>query len=185
MTEQILKYIVSAGLFLWSIQKIVCPAAPGFEALAMVCDARKWAVASVVLRAISRALGVVSLVDFGAILRGLGFLASSAKTPPATKITLTSIAMIGLLTGCASLGFLRSPSLWDKAQEACKLAYGSAPEAQAEATRRGLSFDDFAQLVCQISEVVEPWVVVRPATAAPDWAATESMTRAKAKGLVK
>lgn len=101
------------------------------------------------------------------------------------KSLIVAIALL-VLPGCS---FLRSPTFWDGVERACEVALAARPEVKAEAERRKLVLGEFVGALCQISDIIEPFVVDTNTGAkklspnqSPADAAVEA---AKAKGLVR
>lgn len=103
----------------------------------------------------------------------------SADEKLAKRITLGSLLVAFLvLPGCS---ILKSPTFWDAAEKACVLAMTTRPEVIAEAQARKLTGNEWATVICKISDVIEPYVVETDAKKAAD----KSVERATAKGLAR
>ena len=95
------------------------------------------------------------------------------------RITLGSLFVAFLvLPGC---GVLKSPTFWDAAEKACVLAMTARPEVVAEAQARKLTGNEWATVICKISDVIEPFVVETDPKAAADHA----VLLARPRGLVR
>jgi hypothetical protein len=83
-----------------------------------------------------------------------------------------------LLTGCS---ILKSPTFWDAAEKACVIALTATPEVQSEAKTRSLTGNEWASVLCKLSDVIEPYVVeTETAKATP-----KALGITKARGLTK
>jgi len=85
---------------------------------------------------------------------------------------------IPLLSGCS---ILRSPTFWDGAKEACQIALTARPEVQSEAKRRNLTGNEWASVLCNLSDVIEQYVVEPDVHKATD----RALFFLRPKGLVK
>lgn len=132
---------------------------------------------------IAKALGAISITDIGAALRAIKEWADKRKAAKAKAraevITKTMASLLVLLLiGC---DFIKSPATWDAAEKACVLALTVRPEVVAEAKARQLTGQEWASAICQISDIVESFLLEADAKAAGD----RAVLIGRPRGLVR
>lgn len=97
------------------------------------------------------------------------------------QIKLASLVALGwLLSGCAWWTTHKSEVI-DTAQAACELALTAKPDVIDEAKRRSLTGAQWAEALCELPDILEPFLLEQNrAVAAPQACAV-----ARAKGLVR
>jgi hypothetical protein len=125
----------------------------------------------------SKVIGTVSVADIGRVLRFVKRLVDERKAAKVAKVTSIMLAFL-VLPGCS---ILKSPDFWDAAEKACVLAMTARPEVVAEAQARKLTGQEWATVICKISDVIEPFVVDPD----PKSAADRAVLLARPRGLVR
>ena len=119
--------------------------------------------------------GLPTAIDLGGILR---WVARSKSAKQAARVTAASMAIL-TLPGCA-FWKANGQDILDAAETICVVALTATPEVQAEASARKLTGNQWAELLCQLPDIVEPFIVDAAEVAKP-----KAIDAAKAKGLVK
>lgn len=133
---------------------------------------------------LSKIVGTVSVNDIGRVLRWLVPLVKRIyaewrlRRLASGAAKSTTALLVLLASGCS---ILKSPTFWDTAQEACKVALSASPEVQAEAKSRKLTGNEWAAVLCNISDIIEPFVVETDTKAATN----RALLLARPKGLVR
>jgi len=148
--------------------------------------------------AIAKLLRVLGFANAAGIVEALvldlGKLIEHAKPmAQGKKAVVDTVAKTGAMLGVIAftLSFqacsvLRSPGFWDGIEQTCKLALTSKQEVIDEAGRRKLVLGEFAGELCEIPDIIEPFVVeANGARKLGTPAADEAVSRAQAKGLLK
>jgi hypothetical protein len=104
---------------------------------------------------------------------------TTGKDVTVKRITLGSLFVAFLvLPGCS---ILKSPTFWDAAEKACILAMTTRQEVVDEAKARKLTGNEWATVLCKISDVIEPFVVESD----PKSAADRAILIVRPRGLVR
>jgi len=98
----------------------------------------------------------------------------------AAKVAKIGTVLLALfaVSGCS---ILRSPTFWDATEKACQIALTARPEVQSEAKRRNLTGNEWAAVLCNLSDVIEQYVVEPDVPKATD----RALFFLRPKGLVK
>lgn len=125
--------------------------------------------------------GLPTAIDLGGIMRWIarGKVKLPIDTAGAIVLLACSSLLLPLCSGCQFWRDNKSEILAD-AEKWCVIALTATPEVKAEAAVRKLTGNQWATLLCQLPDIVEPFLIDAAEVATP-----KAIGSAKAKGLVK
>lgn len=127
----------------------------------------------------SKFFGTFSAFDAGRAVRWLGpILQKIIDMRKVANVGIVALAVV-MFSGC---GLLKDPSFWDTAKEVCVAALTVRDDVKAGAVARGITGQEYASVLCNLSDVIEQFVVDdRDPKASGD----RAMLHARAMGLVR